>query len=389
MTLRVLQLSRSMIDGGFDYQREITRAFDGKGVDVTTVFQRGVLTAERQREYNGRVVCLDARRRRVYKNPWVAALRLLALGRRAAFDVAICHHYTPALIVNRLQRLWNIPRMFFIVHDFDYFDAKDEQGARRNRFVTRSLDPRCRLVAVSHAIRRNVLNSMPGLDPDRCIVIHNAIDMARLERERLGRAEARRQLGLDPDAFIFGTVGRLVSFKAHGELIDTFAKAQAEMPAAQLVIVGRGPLKQELAARISGYGLQDRVRLTDFVPDASRLMSAFDCFVLPSHNVPFGLVLLEAMACRLPVIANNTGAVPEVLPYREGIVDVTDTGGFAAKLLEFYRCPEARRRQLGDLGYDHAEREFSLDQYRARYRALGFGDLPDEPSSMPGDLEKA
>ena len=60
MTLRVLQLSRSMIDGGFDYQREITRAFDGKDVDVTTVFQRGVLTAERQREYNGRVVCLDA-----------------------------------------------------------------------------------------------------------------------------------------------------------------------------------------------------------------------------------------------------------------------------------------------------------------------------------------
>ena len=382
MTCRVLQLSRSVIDGGFDYQREVTQAFSGKGFDVTTVFQRGMLSDARAREYNGRTLCLDANRHRYYKNTWVVMLRLLALSRGQRVDMAICHHHTPAVIVNLLRRVTDIPRMFLIVHDYDYFDPQDQDGRRRNRFVMRSLDPRCKLIAVSHAIRRNILQAMPGLDPDRCLVIHNAIDMARLEHTRLDRARARRELDLAPPAFVFGTVGRLVPFKAHRELIDAFARVHTQMPGSQLVIIGRGPLKQELAARVAGYGLQERVKLMDFVPHASRLMPAFDCFVLPSHNEPFGLVLLEAMASRLAVIANNTGAVPEILPYAEGLADTNDLESLAGKLLEFYRFPEAYRRRLGDRGYEHAAQAFSLSRYRANYRALWTGE---PPVTVPGE----
>ena len=110
MTCRVLQLSRSVIDGGFDYQREVTQAFSGKGFDVT---------------------------------------------RGRPLDLTICHHYTPAVIVNHLRRLTGIRRMFFLIHDYDYFDPEDYHGRRRNRFVMRSLDSRCTLIAVSEAIRRN------------------------------------------------------------------------------------------------------------------------------------------------------------------------------------------------------------------------------------------
>jgi glycosyltransferase involved in cell wall biosynthesis len=382
MNATILQLSRSVIDGGFDYQREISQAFSRNGFGVTTVFQRGILPDARARQYHGRVICLDANRHRHYKNAWAVLLKLIALSRGRGFDLAICHHHLPAVVVNRLRRVTNIPRLFFIVHDYDYFDPRDRYGQRRNRFVMHSLDPRSRLIAVSQAIRRNILQAMPELDPARCLVIHNAIDMPHLEQTRVDPAQARLALGLDPDAFVFGTVGRLIAFKAHRELIDAFARVQAQMPRSQLVIIGRGPLKEELAARVAGHQLGDRVKLLDFIPNAARLMSAFDCFVLPSDNEPFGLVLLEAMANRLPVIANHTGAVPEILPYAEGLTEAKDVESFSNKLLEFHRMSASCRRQLGDRGHDHAAQAFSLENYRKQYFGLW---TQSAPTAVPGE----
>lgn len=370
MTVRVLQISRSVIDGGFDYHREISRAFDDPEFEVTTVFLRGELSQQRADSYNGRVHCLDARNHRIFKNITAVVLWLVMLARGQAFDLIIAHHQTPAVIVNRLRRFLDFRRMYCLVHDFDYFDTADTHGRRRNAYVERRLDGRCRFIAVSHAIRDNVLETMPFLSQDRCLVIHNAIDTGALDSTQLDRQDARQQLDIEADTFIFGTVGRLVAFKAHRELIEAFALAAPRINNSRLVIIGRGPLQSELEALVGDLGLEDKVQIMGFVPDASRLMRAFDVFVLPSHNEPFGLVLLEAMASRLPVIANNTGAVPEILPYREGLADVSDSGRFSDTLMTFYEMTEQRRRDLGDQGCDHMEKAFSIAHYREKFRDL-------------------
>ena len=213
MNVRVLQISRSVIDGGFDYHREISQAFNDAEFEVTTVFLRGRLSQQRADSYYGSVHCLDARSHRIFKNITAVVIWLMMLARGKAFDLVIAHHQTPAIIVNRLRRFLDFRRMYCLVHDFDYFNAAEIHGRRRNAYVERRLDGRCRFIAVSHAIRDNVLETMPFLDPDRCLVIHNAIDAGVLDNARLDRQDARRQLDIETGNFVFGTVGRLVAFK--------------------------------------------------------------------------------------------------------------------------------------------------------------------------------
>ncbi|NJN45937.1 MAG: glycosyltransferase family 4 protein [Candidatus Competibacteraceae bacterium] len=169
---------------------------------------------------------------------------------------------------------------------------------------------------------------------------------------------------------MFGATGRLVRYKAHNELIDAYARVHESMPNSCLIIVGRGKLREKLTAQIKGLGLEQKIKLIGFLPKAARYMAAFDVFVFPSHNEPFGLVLLEAMVNRLPILAADSGAVPEIIPHPDELFSTGDIAGLAAKLVAFYRMPEFARQALGEMGYQHLRQHFSLEHYRKCYRQL-------------------
>jgi glycosyltransferase involved in cell wall biosynthesis len=353
--VRVLQITRAAIDGGFDYHREISQAFAGDAFQVTTVFIRGSLSQEEIQRYAGNVVFLDAKHRRRFRQRWLVALKLWLLNHREPFDLAICHHHKPTVAVNTLHKLRPIGRMYYVVHDYNYFSVNDIHGCRRRQFVLNKLDPQCKFVAVSNALRNNIQHGLPELSTERCLVIPNAIDHVQLATHSLERQAACQALGIDPGTFVFGATGRLVD---------------ESMPNSCLIIIGRGKLRDKLTAQIRELGLEQKIKLIGFLPKAARYMAAFDVFVFPSHNEPFGLVLLEAMVNRLPILAADSGAVPEIIPHSDQLFNTGDTAGLAAKLLEFYGMPAPARQALGELGYRHLQRNFSLEHYRECYRRL-------------------
>jgi glycosyltransferase involved in cell wall biosynthesis len=316
------------------------------------------------------VICLDASRRKRFKSTGWLTLALWKALRGRPQDLAVCHHMTPARAVHPLVRIGLVKQAVLVVHDFDYFDPTEKHGRRRNRFLARALRYPWRLVGVSQAICRNVRAQLAALPVERCRVIHNAIDADALECRQLPRDQARQTLGLKQDDFVFGTVGRLVGFKAHDDLIDAFAQAHHDMPKARLIIIGRGPLESSLKKQLATAGLQDRVRIHGFLDDAARYMTAFDVFVLPSRHEPFGLVLLEAMVSRVPLIASDSGAPREVLDAEAHLFPCGDRAALAQQMREAYRQTSAERTRLGQLGYDRAHDAFSLTAYRAAYAAL-------------------
>lgn len=370
MASRVLQVSRAVIDGGFDYHADIAQGLAARGAEVLSVFQRGIMPAERVRVFPGRVLCLDARRRRRYKQVALFALRLWQATGGAVMDLALCHHLTPARAVDLLVRAGRVRRPHLIVHDYDYFDPQDREGGRRGRFLSSAVRRGWRVIGVSQAICDNVREQVPGVAADACRAIHNAIDVDALERSLLSREAARADLGLGPGDFVFGTIGRLVPFKAHDDLIQAYSDVCQQMPGSRVMIIGRGPLQEPLEQQVQALGLGGRVLIHGFLDQAARYLPAFDAFVLPSRHEPFGLVLPEAMTARLPVIASDSGGPREILPPELSLVPIGDRQALASRLLQLYQAPAEERARIAAAGYMRVREGFHIEAYRAAYGAL-------------------
>jgi glycosyltransferase involved in cell wall biosynthesis len=123
----------------------------------------------------------------------------------------------------------------------------------------------------------------------------------------------------------FVTVGRLSPEKNQARLIRAFAMVHAERPDARLLIVGRGPLRDQLQSQIDAHGLTDVAILTGAYPNPFAIMAASDCFVLSSSYEGQPMVLLEAAVLGLPIVSVNFSSVHDALPNDSiHIVEQTD-----------------------------------------------------------------
>jgi glycosyltransferase involved in cell wall biosynthesis len=184
------------------------------------------------------------------------------------------------------------------------------------------------------------------------------------------RATVRAELGIPAEAWVVGTVGRIDEFKNQGMLIEAAAGRVGEMY--RLVLVGDGPLREVLTAQAAAIG--PWVQLTGRRMDVERLLPAFDVFALPSKSEGLPLVVPEAMAARLPVIATAVGGLPDVVD--EGLtgllipVDVTAL----ATALDRMSTDRDRARAMGVRAREVALTRYSADRmledYMALYRGL-------------------
>jgi glycosyltransferase involved in cell wall biosynthesis len=169
------------------------------------------------------------------------------------------------------------------------------------------------VIAVSAPIQGRLVRS--GVLPARVHLVPNAL--ARREA-LLDRAAARAELGLAPEATVIGWIGRLSLEKGP----DVLLRAVPDLgdPGWQVSMIGEGPLRSLLRQTSDQLGIAERVRWHGLVPDAARCYAAFDCVVLSSRTEGTPIVLLEAMAGGIPVVATRVGGVPDVMREDEGFL---------------------------------------------------------------------
>ena len=140
-------------------------------------------------------------------------------------------------------------------------------------------------------------------------VIYNAIDIDKFLFKQEVRENFRKELNIE-DKFVIGNIGRLHKEKNQSFLIDIFYEIQKKKENAILLIVGKGPLKNELEEKVRSLGIDNKVYFLEDRKDIERIYQGIDVFVLPSFYEGLGIVAIEAQASGLPVIA-STGVAKE------------------------------------------------------------------------------
>ena len=227
------------------------------------------------------------------------------------------------------------------------------------------------IVAVSQAVADQVVRL--GADRHHIHVIPNGVAVGPLP-DSSGRVSNRQSLGLPPDAFVIVGAGRLSPEKGFDVLISALPRVVADVPIVLLVLVGDGPARIELDARVFRSGLTPAVRLVGRVADVEPWLRAADVVVVPSRSEGQGLVALEAMAVGAPVVASRVGGLPEVVDdcITGLLVPPEDPDALATAISRLAHDPVLRSR-LGQAGYTRVCERFAvgimLDRVGSLYRA--------------------
>ena len=356
---KILQLLPNHANPIVTVCNEYSRSVDRDKYHVTVAYLTGAEDQKVAEETDAdRVIFLELKEHEMRGLRLEAVKRIVHLCKQHDYDVVVCHRYKAAQIMSLVRMSCDIPLIFYVVHVIGYMASITRKLYRflvmRNHF---------QIMAVSEAVRFDLLRRQLLLSSDLVTTVHNTLNTEAVISEQLDRQQARQELGLDAADFVYGAVGRMVPFKNHETLIRAFALALPQIGEAKLVIIGEGRLAKDLKQLVHSLDMTNHVIFSGVVPKAHRLMKAFDFFVLPSVNEPFGIVLLEAMAAKVPIISSNTGGAPEIVGSFALMVPRNDPQHYAETMVHGFSLSEEEREMLGQRGYQHLKSNFSDSKF--------------------------
>jgi glycosyltransferase involved in cell wall biosynthesis len=276
----------------------------------------------------------------------------------ARLPVVVTHHLAPSDPLDRLQRLCRSASLTHV-----------------SRFICVSEDNRARHVGAG------------CLPKDKTVCIHNGVEMPdRVDHAAGVHAELCHAVGLSGDARIVGAVGRITEQKGLRWLIAAVPGLVASVPNAHVVLVGEGELRAELEAQARSLDIGDHVHWLGYRADAKTLLLGFDVLAMPSMFEGLPMVLLEAMAAGLPVVAHAVNGIPEAVVHGHTgfLVDVGDVDEFTRRLVEVLGFPH-RAAMLGRNARNRAREHFEAGSM-ARRTAEIYDEVLDSRARRIRDL---
>ena len=219
-----------------------------------------------------------------------------------------------------------------------------------------------RILTVSKETMKYVLRL--GADKAKTSVMYNGVDTNCFHSTKKG--ESRKKLGLPKNRKIIFSVRRLVYKNGLDTLIESAHLVARDNPDILFIVAGKGPSRKLIEDSIKELGIEDNIKLTGFVPDELLPLyyNAADYFVLPSasgEGLP--LVLFEAMACGLPVIATTVGGTPEIIEHmKNGVLVPPRNPEAIADALSKLLVKEKLGKKIGEESKRNIQKRFSWDE---------------------------
>lgn len=293
----------------------------------------------------------------------------LQMGRIASFlrtwraDLVHCHLPLAGVVGRLAGRAAGVP----VVYTEHNLMERYHPWTRRANLWTWRLQ--ARVVAVSAEVAASIERHAGSRVPVR--VVRNGVPVDRLRRDPDGGSEVRRRLGIPPEAPVLGQVAVFRRQKRLDLWLETARQVLRDRPDARFVLVGDGPLRPEIERCARDLGLTGAVSFTGLQDDVRPFLSAMDLLLVTSEFEGLPLVLLEAMALELPVVATAVGGIPEVVvDHRTGrLVPFGNPERSAAAALEVLARP-AEAREMGRAARQRVATEFSTDRMLTELETL-------------------
>ena len=282
------------------------------------------------------------------------------------------------------------------IHGEHGWDMQDPAGKRRRyRHMRRLYRPFVNgYIALSHHLE-DYLEQHVGIPLERISQIYNGVETERFQPSRGARPAIPGCPFDEPGLWLVGTVGRMEDIKDPLNLMRAFVRAQALDPAAarhmRLIVVGDGALRAEARQVLERAGVQERVWFAGERADVPDIMRGLDCFVLPSLAEGVSNTILEAMACRLPVVATRVGGNSELIEsgMTGTLVSPANADALAQAILAYFHDRVTARRHAKAACRD-VEARFSLKRMVLDYTRVYERELSAVGSPVPpADSEPA
>jgi sugar transferase (PEP-CTERM/EpsH1 system associated) len=225
------------------------------------------------------------------------------------------------------------------------------------------------ILTVSKAHKENLTKTI-GYPPSRIKVIINGVDTKRFSNVK--KSESIRDfLGITEKDIVIGIVGRLVPVKNQKMLIKAFAILARRYLNVKLILVGDGPLKNELFQLAASLGVSSRVMFLGRRSDIPEILQSMDIFVLTSISEGMSNTILEAMSSRLPVVASDVGGNSEIVKKDvTGFLVPSNNKNALVDALKILIENPVKRNEMGVAGRKLIEMHFSLETMVENYENL-------------------
>ncbi len=275
------------------------------------------------------------------------------------WNADVLHSHTPNYhMVAALTRLLSRARVVWHWHGpYSWSGVADRVLTTLGRLTQRML-------CISNFVRQ----SLPPTMQSKASVALNTIDLDAFDRNQ--RTGLRERCGIDQDTPLVASFGRVNEYKGFDDFVEAAARVHASHPNAHFVLVGGATadgvaLLEQLQARVQALGVAERFTFTGFLDGAAGHMH--ECSIIVAASKPtavvgaegFGLVVVEAMAARRPVVATRAGAFPEIVVDRETglLANVADPEDLARAMTELLNEPQ-RMQAMGEAGRARVEQRF-------------------------------
>lgn len=287
-------------------------------------------------------------------------------------DVVHTHSAKAGFLGRLAARACGVPRIIHTPHVFP-FQWASGMKSRFYYILERFAAQRCNAIVCVGRQQYDLATKRSLTAVSKFHVIRNGVPIPEsISPEK--RAQLRAQLNLDAKSIVIGMIARLAPQKGVGMFLDCAARVIKANPHAVFLLIGNGPEEEQTNDRVKALGLGDRLRLLGHRDDAEHLYGAFDVLTLSSLYEGLPYVLLEGMACGLPVVATDVLGTNELVEDgRSGrLVPPGDAEHMAQCLLELIASPETRER-LGRAGRERVRSEFTLETFLSEHERLYAG----------------